>query len=137
MNGIINYFQLFLNSFALMVAGWIYVAYIKNKDEQIKTVEKNMRLWKDKAEECEKKSPDTLNRVLNERIKILEDEIKRMEDQIKKMTVDYKQLVPKVYEKDKALFDILIETDASWFKHSHPNKEFIEEIHEIMGEKKA
>lgn len=85
MNEIINYIQLTANAFALGVAGWIYLAYIKNlnstvklKDEQIKVVEKNMSFLKERLSELEKSSPENMERILNERIKIREDEIARL-----------------------------------------------------------
>ena len=86
MNEIINYLQLAANAFALGVAGWIYLAYIKNlgsmlklKDEQITTVEKSLSHLKDKVAEMEKRSPENMEKVLNERIKIREDEIGRLD----------------------------------------------------------
>lgn len=85
MDDILNYFQLVANAFALTVAGWIYVAYIKNlnstiklKDEQVKSVEKNILLWKDRVSELEKKSPENIEKILNDRIKIREEEINRL-----------------------------------------------------------
>ncbi len=81
----IKWIQLIVNAFALGAAGWIYKAYILNlksslssKDDQIKTVEKNMNLWKDKAAELEKTSPAFMEEALNKRIKIREDEIARL-----------------------------------------------------------
>lgn len=51
MQELINYLQLGANGTALLVAGWIYLAYVKNlrgqlesKDDQIKAVEKNLAL---------------------------------------------------------------------------------------------
>lgn len=86
MNEIINYLQLTANAFAICVAGWIYLAYIKNlnstvklKDEQIKTVEKNMDFLKVRIAEMEKKSPENMEKILNNRIKIREDEIGRLD----------------------------------------------------------
>ncbi len=86
MQELINYFQLGANSIALLVAGWIYVAYIKNlksqldsKDDQIKAVEKNLALWKDRASVFEKKTPEYMEEVLSKRIKHREEEIKRLE----------------------------------------------------------
>jgi hypothetical protein len=86
MNDIITYIQLAANTFALGVAGWIYLAYIKNlnstiqlKDEQIKTVEKNMTFFKERISEMEKKSPENMEKILNERIKIREEEIARLD----------------------------------------------------------
>jgi len=86
MDQIINYLQLTANAFALIVAGWIYIAYLKNlnstinlKDEQIKTVEKNMNFLKERISEMEKKSPENMEKILNERIKIREEEITRLD----------------------------------------------------------
>ncbi len=94
MTEIINYIQLTANGFALAVAGWIYIAYIKNlnsvvklKDEQILTVEKYLIFLKEKLSELEKNSPENMEKVLNERIKIREDEILRLDDDKK----DHKQ----------------------------------------------
>lgn len=94
MTEIINYLQLTANSFALAVAGWIYIAYIKNlnsvvklKDEQILTVEKYLTFLKEKLSELEKNSPENMEKVLNDRIKIREDEIARLDDDKK----DHKQ----------------------------------------------
>ncbi len=84
-NDYIKWIQLIVNAFALGAAGWIYKAYILNlqsslssKDDQIKAVEKNMNLWRDKAAELEKKSPAFMEEALNKRIKIREDEIIRL-----------------------------------------------------------
>ncbi len=82
---IVNYLQLGSNAFALLVAGWIYVAYVKNlnstlksKDEQVKAVEKNISFLKDKISDLEKKSPENIEKILNDRIKIREEEIDRL-----------------------------------------------------------
>lgn len=81
----IKWIQLIINAFALGAAGWIYKAYITNlqasltsKDEQVKAVEKNMAFWKDKANDLEKKTPEAMENILNQRIKIREDEIIRL-----------------------------------------------------------
>ena len=86
MQELINYFQLGANGMALLVAGWIYLAYVKNirgqleiKDDQIKAVEKNLALWKDRASVFEKKTPEYMEEVLSKRIKHREEEIKRLE----------------------------------------------------------
>jgi hypothetical protein len=70
---------------ALTVIGFIYIAYIKNlrtmndmKDSQIKVAEQNIKLWKDKALDLERKSPEFIEKQLSERIKIREDEITRL-----------------------------------------------------------
>lgn len=84
---IINYLQLGSNAFALVVAGWIYAAYIKNlnsslqsKGEQVKAVEKNNAFLKEQISALEKKSPENIEKILNERIKIREEEITRLSE---------------------------------------------------------
>ncbi|MFD2915423.1 hypothetical protein [Psychroserpens luteus] len=81
----IKWIQLIINAFALGAAGWIYKAYILNlkatvtaKDEQIKIVEKNITLWKDRVSELERKTPDFIENALSKRIKIREEEIERL-----------------------------------------------------------
>jgi len=81
----LKWIQLIVNAFALGAAGWIYKAYIQNlksvllsKDEQIKIVERNMNFLKDKVADLEKKTPEFMEEILNERIKIREDEILRL-----------------------------------------------------------
>ena len=104
MNEIISYLQLGANGFALVVAGLIYRAYIKNlnssiklKDEQISTVEKNLKFWKEKAEYLEKKSPENIEKILNERIKIREEEIERLskdkESHAKELNISNQELL--------------------------------------------
>ena len=87
MSEIIDYLQLGTNGFALIIAGWIYIAYVTNlkgslqtKDEQLKVVEKNMSFWKDKANELERKSPEYIEEVLAKRIKHREEEIRRLNE---------------------------------------------------------
>jgi len=82
---LISYLQIGSNAFALVIAGWIYAVYIKNlnsaltsKDEQIKAVDKNIRFLKDKISDLEKNSPENIEKILNDRIKIREDEIVRL-----------------------------------------------------------
>ncbi|ABM01163.1 hypothetical protein SHAM105786_10715 [Shewanella amazonensis] len=84
---LISYLQLGSNAFALIVAGWIYAAYIKNlnsslqsKDEQVKAVEKNNAFLKEQISALEKKSPENIEKILNERIKIREEEITRLSE---------------------------------------------------------
>ncbi|HDR2492714.1 TPA: hypothetical protein QCI24_003749 [Enterobacter bugandensis] len=86
MKEIIDYFQLGANGMALVIAGWIYIAYVKNlksqigiKEEQLKVLEKNVNLWKDKANLMEQKTPEYIEEVLTKRIKHREEEIKRLE----------------------------------------------------------
>ena len=65
--------------------GFIYAAYIRNlqsvnqlKDSQLKIAELNVKLWKDKALELERRTPEFIEKQLSERIKIREDEISRL-----------------------------------------------------------
>lgn len=85
LDDVLKYFQLTANAFALGVAGWIYLAYVKSlkaaltaKDEQVKAVEKNITFWKDKAQDLEKKTPEHMEEILTKRIVIREDEINRL-----------------------------------------------------------
>jgi hypothetical protein len=85
MDPVVAYGQLIANLSALVVIGWIYAAYVKNlraglslKDEQLASVRANLALWKDKAEQLEKKTPEYLERLLSERIRIREEELSRL-----------------------------------------------------------
>lgn len=87
MEQVVTYFQLGANGFALAIAGWIYLAYIKNlrstleaKDEQLRILEKNVALWKDRAHDFEKKTPAYVEEMLAKRIKHREEEIKRLDE---------------------------------------------------------
>lgn len=73
------------NLTALAVIGFIYAAYIKNlrsvnqlKDSQLKISEQNLKLWKDKALDLERRAPEFIEKQLSERIKIREEEIFRL-----------------------------------------------------------
>lgn len=73
------------NMTALAVVGVIYAAYIKNlrsvnqlKDTQLKVAEQNVKLWKDRALELERRTPEFIEKQLSERIKIREEEISRL-----------------------------------------------------------
>lgn len=85
MNELITYFQLGANAVAVSVAGWIYLAYVKNirsmlsiKDEQLKVLERTLTFWKDKAADFEKKTPEFIEDVLTKRIRVREEEIQRL-----------------------------------------------------------
>jgi hypothetical protein len=76
---------LIANIGALGVAGILYTAYVKNlrsmvslKKEQLGVAEQNIKLWKDRAGELEKQTPQFIERVLNDRIKVREDELTRL-----------------------------------------------------------
>lgn len=73
------------NITALAVIGFIYIAYIKNlrsinqiKDAQLRLAEQNLKIWKDRALELERRTPEFIEKQLSERIKIREDEISRL-----------------------------------------------------------
>lgn len=73
------------NLTALAVIGFIYTAYIKNlrsvnhlKDSQLKISEQNLKLWKDKALDLERRAPEFIEKQLSERIKIREEELARL-----------------------------------------------------------
>lgn len=73
------------NLTALTVIGFIYVAYIKNlrsvnqlKDSQLKIAEQNVKLWKDRTLELERRTPEFVEKQLSERIKIREEELSRL-----------------------------------------------------------
>lgn len=73
------------NFAALAVIGVIYAAYIKNlravnelKDSQLRIAEQNVKLWKDRVLELERRTPEFVEKQLSERIKIREDELSRL-----------------------------------------------------------
>ncbi len=77
--------SLVANLGALSVAVILYAAYIKSlrsqislKDEQLKTAEQNIKLWKDKTFNLERQSPQYVEKVLADRIRIREEEIARL-----------------------------------------------------------
>jgi hypothetical protein len=76
---------LIANIGALGVAGILYAAYVKNlrsmvnlKKEQLGVAEQNIKLWKDRASELEKQTPQFIEKILNDRIKVREDEVTRL-----------------------------------------------------------
>jgi hypothetical protein len=79
--------QLFVNVGALVGGAiiWkLYVAKLKAtlavKDAEISSVEKNRDMWRDQAEELQKRSPEFMERVLSERIDTRETEISRLQE---------------------------------------------------------
>lgn len=102
----ITILELVTNTFALGVAGVLYFAYIQNlrsqvdqKQEKVDIVEKNLQLWKDRAADLEKKTPDFIVHALSERVKDFEEEIKRLHDdkkthasEIQKKNTELKEL---------------------------------------------
>jgi hypothetical protein len=87
MDPALNYLQLIANLSALVVVGWIYAAYVKNlrssvdlKNTELESLRTNLQLWRDKAEALEKKTPEYLEQLLSERIKIREEELTRLKN---------------------------------------------------------
>lgn len=77
--------QFVVNLLALVAGGIVWKLYLANlkasiasKDAAIQTVEKNLDLWKDKANELEKRSPEFIEQALSKRISVREDEIARL-----------------------------------------------------------
>lgn len=100
------YIQFIANLSALVIIGWIYVAYVKNlrsitqsKDDQIKTVEKNLKLWRDKADLLETKTPEYIEKLLSDRIRIREDELARLK-------LDYDQHIKEIQARNSELTNL-------------------------------
>jgi hypothetical protein len=80
--------QLLVNVGALIGGAIIWKLYVDNlksaltaKDSAISSVEKNRDMWRDKAQDLEKRSPEFMERTLSERIQTRENEMFRlMED---------------------------------------------------------
>lgn len=81
----IDVLQLVVNVGALIGGAIIWKLYVDNlkatvtaKDAEISSVEKNRDMWKDQAQELEKRSPEFMERILSERIQTREGEISRL-----------------------------------------------------------
>lgn len=77
--------QLILNAAVVIGSAAIWKLYVDSlratvsaKDATIETVEKSRDLWKDKAQELEKRSPEVFEKMLAERIQIRDDELARL-----------------------------------------------------------
>ena len=77
--------QLIVNIAALAGAAVVWRLYVANlraaltaKDAEISSVEKNRDMWRDRVAELEKRSPEAMERVLEERIQIRDAEIVRL-----------------------------------------------------------
>jgi hypothetical protein len=87
MGAVLSYIQLIANLSALILIGGIYAAYVKNlrssvdlKNTELDSLRTNLQLWRDKAEQLEKRTPEYLERLLSERIKIREEELARLKN---------------------------------------------------------
>lgn len=81
----LNSVQLAVNIAALAGGAVVWKMYVNNlkaalisKNAEISSVEKNRDMWKDKAQELEKRSPEFMEKILTDRINIREDEAKRL-----------------------------------------------------------
>src|SRR5438093_1073783 len=81
----VDVLQLLVNVGALVGGAIIWKLYVNNlkaaltaKDAEISSVEKNRDMWRDKAQELEKRSPEFMERMLSERIQTREGEISRL-----------------------------------------------------------
>lgn len=104
---------LIANLGVLSIAGILYAAYIKNlrsqlslKDEQIGIAEKNTKLWKDKALDLERQTPQYVEQVLAKRIQIREDEISRL-------AKDEKEHVSEIGQKNAELDQLKTELETA------------------------
>jgi len=95
----VSVLQLVVNVGALVGGAIIWKLYVDNlkaaltsKDAEISSVEKNRDMWRDKALEFEKRSPEAMELLLSERIKIRESEIARLADDKGKHEEALKQL---------------------------------------------
>jgi len=77
--------QLLVNVGALIGGAIIWKLYVNNlkaaltaKDSAISSVEKNRDMWRDKAQDLEKRSPEFMKRTLSERIQTRENEMFRL-----------------------------------------------------------
>lgn len=77
--------QLLVNVGALVGGAIIWKLYVNNlkaaltsKEAAISSVEKNRDMWRDKAQELEKRSPEFMERMLSERIQTRESEMSRL-----------------------------------------------------------
>lgn len=81
----VDVLQLLVNVGALIGGAIIWKLYVNNlkaaltsKDAAISSVERNRDMWRDKAQELEKRSPEFMERMLSERIQTRESEISRL-----------------------------------------------------------
>lgn len=81
----VDVLQLLVNVGALVGGAIIWKLYVNNlqaaltaKNAEISSVEKNRDMWRDKAQELEKRSPEFMERMLSERIQTRESEISRL-----------------------------------------------------------
>jgi hypothetical protein len=88
-----NSAQLVVNLAALVGGAVVWKMYIENlkaaltaKSAEISSVEKNRDMWRDKAQELEKRSPEFMEKILSDRIGTREAEIARLAEDKEKNT---------------------------------------------------
>lgn len=86
-NEVVPVVQLLLNTGALVAGAIVWKLYVDNlkaanaaKDATIESVEKSRDLWKQKADELDKRSPEVVEKSLAERIQIRDGEINRLKE---------------------------------------------------------
>lgn len=103
--------QLLLNTAALAGGAIVWRLYVANlraavqaKDATIETVEKSRDLWRDKAEDLAKRSPEVVEKSLAERIEIRDGEIARLKADKETDTTTVRSLEVKKAELEQDLF---------------------------------
>lgn len=99
--------QLVVNFAALVGGAAVWKLYIGNlkaaltsKNAEISSVEKNRDMWRDKAQELEKRSPEFMEKILSERIGTREAEIIRLTEDKEKNSEKLRSL-----EQEKSLLN--------------------------------
>ncbi|WP_300267353.1 hypothetical protein [Microbacterium sp.] len=100
----VSVIQLLLNAGALIGGAVVWKLYVDNlkavsevKDATLEAAEKSRDFWKDKAQELEKRSPEVMEKVLEERIQIRDGEVARL-----KADKEFDAIAVRALEKDKA-----------------------------------
>lgn len=90
--------SLIANLGALSVLGYLYAAYIKNlksslslKADQITTLEKRLDMWRENASEMERRTPEYIESILAERIRIREEELFRLKEDGKNNVIEVEE----------------------------------------------
>lgn len=120
---------------ALTVIGFIYVAYIQNlrstnelKEAQLKVAEQNVKLWKDKHSDLERKSPEFVEKLLSDRISIREEELKKLSEDSDFYAANVEQKTKEIDSLKDALFKAL-EFKDSYTVWDQEKSDFIQVDH--------
>lgn len=102
-DSIVEWVQVALNAGALATGGVVWKLYFENLKSTIGTKQAEVDLakdqtsyWRERATELEKRSPEAVERVLAERIRIREAEIERLADDREQNAQDRNRLVGEV-----------------------------------------